>query len=141
MVDLHHRVPITAAPEKVFTAIATQEGMRGWWTRDATLDSKVGGKAEFGFDKRGVVFRMTIDELDRNNRVRMTCSGDPAEWAGTTLEWNIRPTPEGAILSFVHGGWRERTDFCSSCNSMWGRLMFRLKDFVETGNANPQWTE
>src|SRR5262249_51239177 len=49
MVDLHHNVPINAAPEKVFTAIATQEGMRGWWTRDATLDSKVGGKAEFGF--------------------------------------------------------------------------------------------
>ena len=141
MVDLHHNVPINAAPEKVFTAIATQEGMRGWWTRDATLDSKVGGKAEFGFDKRGTVFRMTIDELDHNHRVRMTCRGEPAEWAGTTLEWKIHPMPEGSILGFVHSGWRERTDFCSSCNSMWGRLMFRLKDFVETGNANPQWSE
>ena len=29
----------------------------------------------------------------------------------------------------------------SSCNSMRGQLMFRLKAFVETGRANPQWTE
>jgi uncharacterized protein YndB with AHSA1/START domain len=141
MVDLHHTVPINAAPDRVFAAIATQEGMRGWWTRDTILEPKVGGKAEFGFDRRGAVFRMTIDELEPNRRVRMTCSGDPAEWAGTTLDWKIASTPEGATLSFVHGGWRNQTDFCSSCNSMWGRLMFRLKEFAETGTPSPQWTE
>ena len=63
MVDLHHNVPINAAPGKVFTAIATQEGMRGWWMRDTTLDSKVGGKAEFGFNKRGTVFRMFLSSF------------------------------------------------------------------------------
>jgi uncharacterized protein YndB with AHSA1/START domain len=141
MTDLFHNVPINAAPDKVYAAIATQAGMQGWWTRDTTMTAKVGGKAEFGFDNRGMVFRMTDDDLKPNRSVRLNCSGDHPEWAGTTLEWRVEPTPDGSVLKFIHRGWRETTDFASSCNSMWGQLMFRLKAFVETGRANPQWTE
>jgi hypothetical protein len=32
-------------------------------------------------------------------------------------------------------------DFCASCNSMWGQLMYRLKGFVEGNVPGPQWTE
>jgi hypothetical protein len=34
-------------------------GLRSWWTADTKADEKTGGNAEFGFDKRGIVFRMT----------------------------------------------------------------------------------
>jgi uncharacterized protein YndB with AHSA1/START domain len=141
MTDLNHSIPINASPAEVYATIATQTGMQGWWTKDTVMAPKVGGKAEFGFDKRGMVFRMTIDDLKPNQTVRMTCSGDQPEWAGTTLEWTIEPTPEGSLLHFVHRGWRGTTPFCSSCNSMWGHLMFRLKSYAETGKADPQWTE
>jgi uncharacterized protein YndB with AHSA1/START domain len=141
MTDLHHSVPVAAAPEKVYAAVATQAGMQGWWTRDTTMTAKVGGKAEFGFSKRGMVFRMTVDDLKANRRVRLSCSGDHPEWAGTTLEWTIEPTAEGTVLKFFHRGWKGPTDFCASCNSMWGHLMFRLKAFVESGKPSPQWTE
>jgi uncharacterized protein YndB with AHSA1/START domain len=141
MPDLYHSVPVSAAPEKVYATIASQTGIQGWWTRDTTMDPKVGGKAEFGFDKRGMVFRMTLDELKTNLSVRMSCSGDHPEWAGTKLEWTIAPTPEGSVLNFTHRGWREMTPFCSGCNSMWGHLIFRLKAYAETGKADPQWKE
>jgi uncharacterized protein YndB with AHSA1/START domain len=141
MTDLLHNVPINAAPEKVYATIATQAGMQGWWTRDTTMAAEVGGKAEFGFEKRGMVFRMVVDELKPSRSVRLTCSGDHPEWAGTTLEWKIEPTPAGSVLRFIHRGWREPTDFAASCNSMWGNLMFRLKTYAETGRPNPQWTE
>jgi uncharacterized protein YndB with AHSA1/START domain len=141
MPDLSHSVPISAAPEKVFAAIATQAGMQGWWTRDTTMTAKIGGKAEFGFGKRAMVFHMAVDDLTPNRRVRLSCSGDHPEWAGTTLEWRVERTPDGSVLKFVHGGWREMTEFASSCNSMWGHLMFRLKAYVETGKPDPQWTE
>lgn len=140
MTDLHFNIPIDAAPDKVFAAIATQSGMQGWWTRDTVLTPGAGGKAEFGFDKRGMVFRMTIEELKPNRTVRMRCSGDHPEWAGTTLEWIVEPTSSGSILKFDHRGWREATDFCASCNTMWGNLLFKLKSFIETGTPNPQWT-
>ena len=141
MPTLHHLVPINAPPEKVFAAIATQTGNRGWWTADSEVDGKIGGKAEFGFDKRQMVFRMTIEKLEPNRTLVMSCHGDQPEWAGTTLEWTVAPTPEGSVLTFNHKGWREITPFCTGCNSMWGNLMFRLKAYVESGKPGPQWSE
>lgn len=51
MADLRHQIQIKAAPAKVYAAIATQAGLRGWWTADSKTEDKAGGKAEFGFDK------------------------------------------------------------------------------------------
>jgi uncharacterized protein YndB with AHSA1/START domain len=141
MTDFIHNVPIDASPDKVYAAIATQAGMQGWWTHDTVMTPKLGGKAEFGFGKRSMVFRMSIDEFKPNQSLRMSCSGDNPEWAGTTLQWRVAPSPTGSVLHFEHRGWHECTDFAASCNSMWGQLMFRLKTFVETGKANPQWTD
>ena len=141
MADLKHQVPIDAAPAKVYAAIATQNGMRNWWTADTRMDEKSGGKAEFGFDKRGMVFRMEIDTLDSGKRIVMRCHGDHPEWAGTTLSWTIAGADDKAVLHFTHGGWKDVTDFCASCNSMWGQLMFRLKGYVEGKNPGPQWKE
>jgi hypothetical protein len=31
MVDLNHQIPISAAAAKVYAAIATTDGNRGWW--------------------------------------------------------------------------------------------------------------
>jgi hypothetical protein len=31
------------------------------------------------------------------------------------------------------------TDFCASCNTMWGNLLFRLKDSLEGNPRGPQW--
>jgi uncharacterized protein YndB with AHSA1/START domain len=141
MADLKHVVPINAAPDKVYAAIATQAGMRSWWTADTQMEERVGGKAEFGFDQRQMVFRMTIDRLDPGRRVVMSCHGDQPEWKGTTLTWDIVAGDGATTLSFAHSGWRKVTDFCSGCNSMWGNLMFRLKDSVEGRGRGPQWTE
>ncbi len=60
MADLKHQIPIDATPEKVYASIASQNGMQSWWTADTKMDEKVGGKAEFGFNKRQMVFRMKI---------------------------------------------------------------------------------
>jgi uncharacterized protein YndB with AHSA1/START domain len=125
----------------VYAAVATEAGLRGWWTRDTILNPSVGGKAEFGFARRATVFRMVVDALEVDRRVRMSCSGDQAEWAGTSLEWHIEPTEDGSILSLRHGGWKAPTDYCYSCNTMWGNLMFKLKAYVESGSPQPQWVE
>jgi uncharacterized protein YndB with AHSA1/START domain len=90
MADLKQQVPIDAYPDKVYAAVATQNGMRNWWTADATMDETVGGQAEFGFDKRGMVFRMDITKLDSAKEVVMQCHGNHPEWAGTALTWTIR---------------------------------------------------
>jgi uncharacterized protein YndB with AHSA1/START domain len=139
MPDLRHIVPVQAAPDRVYAAVATEAGMRSWWTADTQMEEKVGGKAEFGFDNRQFVFRMTIEKLDPDRCVIMRCHGDAEEWNSTMLRWDVSQGNGATTLCFVHSGWRELTDFCSSCNAMWGNLMFRLKDSVEGNGRGPQW--
>ena len=141
MAEIKHQIPIKAAPAKVYAAIATQAGLRSWWTADSTADEKTGGKAEFGFDKRGMVFRMKIETLEPGKRVVLSCHGDHPEWDGTLLTWDVSPENDGTILRFTHSQWKSVSDFCASCNSTWGELMFRLKDYAEGKNPGPHWKE
>lgn len=141
MADLHHQININATPDKVYAALATQEGLRGWWTADTKADEKVGGKAEFGFDKRGMVFRMKIEKLEAGKRVVWTCYGDQPEWNGTTLTWDLAPNDRGTTVRFTQTGWKAVTEMYAICNSTWGELMYRLKSYAEGRNPGPHWTE
>lgn len=73
---MHHAIQIEASPDKVYQAIATDAGLRGWWTSDSNADSTVGGKAEFGFDERSTLVHMGIEELKPGARVVWSCPGD-----------------------------------------------------------------
>jgi hypothetical protein len=73
--------------------------------------------------------------------VVITCRGAQPEWEGTTLTWQITADGDETSLRFTHSGWRDTTDFCASCNSMWGQLMFRLKGYAESGRPDPQWSK
>lgn len=141
MADLKHQVAIDAAAASVYQAVATQNGMRQWWTADTQVDEKFGGKAEFGFDKRGMVFRMDVKKLEPGKQVVLDCYGDHPEWAGTRLTFTMTPQDAKTVLLLNHSGWKEATEFSASCNSMWGNLMYRLKAYVEGRNPGPQWTE
>ena len=142
MADLKFIIPINADPDRAYAAVASQAGMRTWWTADTHMEETVGGEVEFGFEKRAAFFRMTIEKLDPGRCVILKCHGDQPEWNGTTLRWDFVRNEDGrTTLCFVHAGWRETTDFCSSCNAMWGNLMFRLKDSLEGKGRGPQWRE
>jgi uncharacterized protein YndB with AHSA1/START domain len=141
MAEIRHLISIEAAPRDVYAAVATPTGLQAWWTADSATDDKVGGAAEFGFDKRGAVFRMKIEALDPPRKVVWKCLGDNPEWVGTTLTWSIEPEDNGSLLRFTQGGWRNMTDMVATCNSTWGELMYRLKAYVEGKNPGPHWRE
>jgi uncharacterized protein YndB with AHSA1/START domain len=141
MTEITHQITIEAPPQQVYAALATEAGLRAWWTADTTADTKVGGKAEFGFDKHSMVFRMTIERLEPSRQVIWDCHGDNPEWVGTTLTWTIAPEEGGSRLRFTQSGWKNMTDMVATCNSTWGELMYRLKGYVEGKNPGPHWRE
>lgn len=141
MPEIKHQIPINATPDKVYAAITTAAGLRSWWTADTKAEEKVGGKAEFGFDKRGTVFRMKIEKLDPGKRVVWSCHGDHPEWAGTILTWELSPEGLGTTLRFTQSQWKSVSEYCAMCNSTWGELMYRLKDYLEGRNPGPHWKE
>jgi hypothetical protein len=71
----------------------------------------------------------------------MSCHGDHAEWAGTRLIWRVASENGATVLRFDHTGCKSVTDFFAICNSSWGELMHRLKDYVEGRNPGPHWKE
>jgi uncharacterized protein YndB with AHSA1/START domain len=62
MADILHRVGIKSSLDKVYKALATVEGLAGWWTDDTRGESKVGGVIHFQFGERGF-FDMKVLEL------------------------------------------------------------------------------
>jgi len=141
MAEMKHQISIKTTPGRVYAALATQTGLRSWWTADSSSEERVGGKTEFGFDRRGMVFRMKIEQLDPDKRVLWSCHGDHPEWAGTRLIWNISHENGASTLRFAHSDWKSVTDFFAMCNSTWGELMYRLKDYLEGRNPGPHWRE
>jgi uncharacterized protein YndB with AHSA1/START domain len=141
MADLRHQISVAAQPKAVYDALTSTKGLSSWWTADASADVKVGGKAEFGFGNRRTVFRMTIDELTSGKRVVWSCHGDPEDWQGTILTWDLTSHEESTVVRFSHSGWKETNEMYAICNSSWGELMHRLKDYVEGRNPGPHWKE
>ena len=73
MPDILHRVGIDAPPERVYEALTTSEGLRGWWVAEAKGDPASGGTIDFGF------CRMQVLEAVPGERVRWRCVDGPPE--------------------------------------------------------------
>jgi uncharacterized protein YndB with AHSA1/START domain len=132
MADILHEIEIKAPAETVFRAITTDAGLMEWWTLDVDATPAQGSVATFGFYDRSTVFRMRVDELVQGRLVHWTCLGDVDEWVGTELLFEIGETEGGgALLKFSHTGWSSETDLYRQCNTTWGALMYRLRDYCE----------
>jgi len=142
--DILHRIGIKAAPEKVYQALATREGLAGWWTRDTEGDgSRVGGTLKFRFHNPAGAeiggFDMKVLELRPAARILWDVTGGPGEWIGTTIDWSLKQEADYTIVLFRHGGWKEAAEFMHHCSTKWAVFLLSLKALVETGTgaSNP----
>ncbi len=140
MFDILHRVGIKASSAKVYQALATPEGVAGWWTAETTGDKKAGGMITFRFTDQGRelgVFDMKILELGTDARVVWQVVSGPAEWVGTTIRFDLKQEDDFTIILFKHEGWKEPVEFMYHCNTKWATFLMSLKSLVETGKGQP----
>ena len=136
MVDILHRIGATVAPEKVYEALTTRDGLAAWWTTDTTGTSEVGGKLAFRFGDVGG-FDMEVLELDPAGRVRWRVVDGPEEWIGTEIGWRLDQRDEYTIVLFKHEGWREPVEFMHHCSTKWATYLMSMKAMLETGEGAP----
>ncbi|MDT4936038.1 MAG: hypothetical protein QOK11_3930 [Pseudonocardiales bacterium] len=134
MVDILHRVGITAMPEKVYDALTTAEGLAAWWTTDTSGDGD--GVLKFRFGNLGG-FDMKVVDLQPNRRVAWEVVEGPAEWVGTTVSFDLAQDGEWTIVLFAHAGWRDPVEFMNHCSTKWAIFLMSLKSLVETGTGAP----
>ena len=133
MVDMLHRVGVeTPEPGKVYEALTTVDGLRGWWTGD-TNDHD--GVLQFRFPAGG--FDMEVVELRPSERVVWRVVDGPPEWVGTTVEWDLHQDGEYTVALFAHRGWGEPVEFMHHCSTKWASFLLSLKSLVETGRGAP----
>ena len=108
--DIIHRVGIKAPAAQVYAALATIDGLAGWWTRATTGQSQVGGVVAFRFHTEDGAeiggFDMDVLELTPGQTVRWRVKDGPAEWIGTDIEFRLSRQDEHTIVMFGHRRWR-----------------------------------
>jgi uncharacterized protein YndB with AHSA1/START domain len=140
MADIVHRVGIKASPDKVYGALATSEGVAGWWTTNTRGDSKAGGRLKVFFTSEGKElggFELTVLELRPGTRVLWQVVDGPAEWIGTRISFDIKQEDEFSIVLFKHEGWKEPVEFMYHCSTKWAIYLMSLKSLMETGKGAP----
>jgi uncharacterized protein YndB with AHSA1/START domain len=139
--DIVHRVGIKAPAAKVYAALATINGLSGWWTEDTSGSSKAGGHVAFRFhtaagDEIGG-FGMDVLELAPEHKVRWQVKDGPAEWVDTDIEFQLSQQDGYTIVMFGHRHWREAGEFMAHCSTKWATFLLSLRDLVETGHGQP----
>lgn len=141
MVDIIHRIGIRSSITQVYNALATLEGLAGWWTEDVTGDVRVGGKIAFSFlTKSGELLgRMVMEVQERNDNkdVRWRCIEGPEEWVGTDITFHLSEQDGQTIVLFGHRNWREAVEATAHCSMKWATFLLSLREYVETGKGKP----
>ncbi|MGH9367503.1 MAG: SRPBCC family protein [Thermoanaerobaculia bacterium] len=143
MTDILHRISADAPSDGILKAITTAEGFRKWWTDDCAAVPEVGSVNIFRFDGGAIEFHFRVDELTPN-RVAWTCLAAPKvpeEWVGTRATFDLEPSKAGGTLvRFGHLGWRSTDGEFPACNTVWGDLMHRLKEYAEGRPRGPYFS-
>ncbi|MFG1793507.1 SRPBCC domain-containing protein [Nocardia sp. NPDC049149] len=135
MVDILHRVGVKSSVDEVYSALATVDGLAGWWTDQTQGDPNAGGVVQFRFKADG--FDMKVTDLQPGKQVRWEVIGGPPEWIGTEVVFDLKQDGEYAIILFKHQGWKEPVEFMHHCTTKWGVFLMSLKSLVETGTGAP----
>jgi len=135
MIDIKHKLVIKAAPEVVYDAITTQQGLESWWAKQTIAKPEVGFLNVFTFGTAKNEIKVAALEPDK--KVVWDVINSAEEWNGTSISFTLEEKDNKTILRFNHAGWRAVTDFYAECNFAWAQFMTSMKSYCETGKGTP----
>jgi len=136
MPQIEHEIKVHGAPEQVFAALTTLQGITSWQTPQATGTGEVGSRWKFTFE--GLPDFVWEVRSSEPSRVEWLCIEGPGDSAGTTAAFDISETDDGrTLVELTHSGWPSTRGNFRKCNTLWGVLLFHLAQSVRTGNPAP----
>jgi len=127
---------IAAEQATVHQALATQDGIRSWWSTHT--DGPTDGQLRVSFPDRPEPFQFTVARED-DTRVDWVTGSFPPWWAGTTIQWDLSDNPDGpgTRLLFHHRGYEPDNPVIPIVTPAWAQIILRLKGYAETGRPQP----
>jgi uncharacterized protein YndB with AHSA1/START domain len=132
-----HAVNINAKRDKVYRAVASEEGLANWWTTDVKADVRVGGKIAFRFAGEFSP-DMEITRLEEPRRVDWKCVGGEPLWQDNSFSFELDDRGERTMLLFTQDYAAEISDEeYGTFNFNWGHYLGSLKQYCEAGKGYP----
>jgi len=143
--NFHCELLIAARPSQVYRALTTPDGLRGWWTQDCDIGTRIGEALTFRF---GLTFKvMQIEDLQPNTSVRWRCIDAHLqlpglkltnEWIGTTIAFELEQTaPRQTRLKVEHIGLVPEFECYDFCTQGWQQFLGSLEAYAVTGTGMP----
>ena len=88
-----------------------------------------------GFSIAPAPFDLRLVQSD-DKRVAWRTESFPPHWVGTTIGWDVESRNGGGTVGFRHADFGDDDDAGHAAYT-WGQIMVRLKEFAETGRADP----
>jgi uncharacterized protein YndB with AHSA1/START domain len=131
------RMPVEADPKVVYDALATSDGVNGWWSDRTEGAAGVGSTMKVAFPDAPITFDFEVSEAS-GERVSWHCIAGPPEWIDTTVSLDVQTDGEGnTSVLFSHDGWATTEDSFPFIAYSWAQILPRLKELAETGRSNP----
>ena len=140
MVDIVHRIGIRAPVAEVYRAVATVDGIAGWWSEDTTENGGGDGAFTIRFRRDGEeIGQMEIVPTRRvpDQQVVWRVDAGPDEWIGTEVTFELSQQDGYTIVLFGHRNWREAVEFTAHCSMKWATFLLSLRELVEAGRGRP----
>jgi uncharacterized protein YndB with AHSA1/START domain len=139
-------ITVDQSADEVFRAVTD---VAGWWTGDVEGPTAALGD-EFTYRYRELHYsRQRVTELVPGVRVtwrvvdaHLAFTGDPAEWVGTEIRFEIAPRDGGTELRFTHVGLDPELECFDQCSSAWSFFVagsLRRLITIGDGPTEPPW--
>ncbi|MFJ2190778.1 SRPBCC domain-containing protein [Kitasatospora sp. NPDC087861] len=138
MPEIALQIDVAAPRDVVLAALNTHDGLTSWWT---TAVDREGDVLLFDFPDVPEPFRLRRERADQDRVVWTNAGAFPPHWAGTWISWDLADQPDEpgrTRLLFRHGGWQPGSEEgVPMVAGTWAELLVRLKDYVQSGKAQP----
>ena len=132
------RMPVEAEPKVVYDALATSDGVNGWWSNHTEGPAGPGSTMKVAFPDAPITFDFEVAREKPGELIEWHCLAGPPEWVGTQVGFEIQADDEGnnSVL-FKHDGWTTTDESFPFIAYSWAQILPRLKKLVETGERDP----
>jgi uncharacterized protein YndB with AHSA1/START domain len=130
-VTLRHAIKINATRERIFKALTTIDEMAAWHHGPVEGDIAVGAVMTLNA-KPGLKISWETKELIDNERIVQVCVEGPGTSVGKNLVISLSDAEAGSTLvELTDGDWADDDDHLPFCNTHWGNVLIRLKQYTE----------
>ena len=137
MPDIEQEFVIHAPPDRVYTAIATPQGMDCWWTMTAGGEPVENAVYALGFGPR-FDWRGRVTRAVPGSAFELVITVADSDWTGTRVTFELAPTGRDATrVRFSHTGWPVANQHWRISCYCWALYLRLLRRYVETGEVVP----